>query len=126
MRGSDGPKPDGWEDVGFEATVGQICELFGVTPRAIRFYDEHGLVRARRDTLNRRRFGLGARRRLEIVILLRRAGVGINDIRSVLGCAEQRGSFGRIASLLRTRLEALDRERASVLLALAKLEQAAA
>ena len=38
--------------------------LFGLTARALRFYEEKGLVEARRDRLNARFYDPAARRRL--------------------------------------------------------------
>ncbi len=64
--------------------MNQLSELYGLTPRAIRFYEEAGLIETTRDRLNRRRFDARARERLHLIARLRRAGLGISAIREVL------------------------------------------
>jgi DNA-binding transcriptional MerR regulator len=54
--------------------------LFGLTARALRFYEEKGLVEARRDRLNARYYDPVARGRLEWIARLRKAGVSLPDI----------------------------------------------
>jgi DNA-binding transcriptional MerR regulator len=68
--------------------------LFGLTARALRFYEEKGLVEARRDRLNARFYDPAARRRLEWISRLRKAGVSLPDIEDVLH-AEDDGGTGR-------------------------------
>jgi len=62
--------------------------LFGLTARALRFYEEKGLVEARRDRLNARYYDPAARQRLEWIARLRKAGVSLPDIEEVLGADE--------------------------------------
>jgi DNA-binding transcriptional MerR regulator len=106
----------------FGATEGEICEVFSLTPRAVNFCEEGGLVRARRDALNRRRLDVGDQIRLEIVVPLRQAGVSIADIRVVL--AEDSGSraSARAARLLPDRATGQEAERHAVIQALPRLE----
>ncbi len=68
--------------------------LFGLTARALRFYEEKGLVEARRDRLNARYYDPVARGRLEWIARLRKAGVSLPDIEDVLN-AEDDGGQGR-------------------------------
>jgi len=68
--------------------------LFGLTARALRFYEEKGLVEARRDRLNARFYDPVARRRLEWISRLRKAGVSLPDIEDVLH-AEDDDARGR-------------------------------
>ena len=84
--------------------------LFGLTARALRFYEEKGLVEARRDRLNARYYDPVARGRLEWIARLRKAGVSLPDIEDVLG-AEEDGK-GRDCALrkLERRREALQAE----------------
>jgi DNA-binding transcriptional MerR regulator len=63
--------------------------LFGLTARALRFYEEKGLVEARRDRLNARYYDPVARGRLEWIARLRKAGVSLPDIEEVLGADEE-------------------------------------
>ena len=50
-------------------TIGQAARLFGLTPRALRLYDDIGLVEADRDDSNRRVYAPAAREELEIVAI---------------------------------------------------------
>lgn len=84
--------------------------LFGLTARALRFYEEKGLVEARRDRLNARYYDPVARGRLEWIARLRKAGVSLPDIEDVLG-AEENGRGHEIAmAKLERRREALKAE----------------
>lgn len=67
-----------------ETMISELSELYGLTPRAIRFYEERGLVESSRDWRNRRRFDMRARDRLKFIAELRRAGLGLTDIHDVL------------------------------------------
>ncbi len=58
--------------------------LYGVTARALRLYDDWGLVQASRGRQNQRFFDGEARRRLEWIVKLRAVGVSLADIRDVL------------------------------------------
>jgi DNA-binding transcriptional MerR regulator len=80
--------------------LGDACRLFGFTPRAIRFYEERGLIEARRDFQNRRVYDPPARRRLAWIAELRRARLSLPDIRAVLD-AEDASGCGREAALAR-------------------------
>ena len=84
--------------------------LFGLTARALRFYEEKGLVEARRDRLNARYYDPVARNRLEWIARLRKAGVSLPDIEDVLGADED--GKGRECAMrkLERRREALKAE----------------
>lgn len=85
--------------------------LFGLTARALRFYEEKGLVEARRDRLNARFYDPVARRRLEWISRLRKAGVSLPDIEDVLHAEDDEGR-GRECAVrkLEQRREALAAE----------------
>jgi DNA-binding transcriptional MerR regulator len=99
--------------------------LFGLTARALRFYEEKGLIEARRDRLNARFYDAAARRRLEWIARLRKAGVSLPDIEDVLE-AEDDGGRGRDCALakLTRRRETLTAELASLDAAMAELAEA--
>jgi DNA-binding transcriptional MerR regulator len=65
-------------------SLGDAVALFGLTPRALRFYEERGLVRAHRDQLNHRYYDAEARRQLAWIAVLRRAGVPLDAIARML------------------------------------------
>ena len=57
-------------------TITQLCREFGATPRALRFYEEQGLLSpARRDTA--RVYSYKDRARLQLILRGRRVGLSI-------------------------------------------------
>jgi len=70
----------------FDNTIGDVSELFGLTPRAIRFYEERGLIWTRRDARNRRLFDDDSRRRLQLIATLRRSHLALPEIADILDC----------------------------------------
>ena len=66
-------------------SLGQASQLYGLTPRALRFYDAKGLVPARRDNLARRYYDGPGRRKLQWIAVLRGAGLTLRIIETVLG-----------------------------------------
>lgn len=64
---------------------------FGLSARALRFYEEKGLIHAGRDRTNARYFGPEARARLQWIFRLRRAEIALKDIRDVLEVEEDAG-----------------------------------
>ena len=100
------------------ASISVIGAQLGLTGRAIRYYEEIGLVESQRDRENRRRFDPRARARLEAIARFRRAGLSLEDIRVILDRHDgETGSPGPVdyaIARLSARLEALDAERRSV------------
>jgi DNA-binding transcriptional MerR regulator len=91
------------------AGIGDIGRMFGLTARAIRFYEECGLVSPRRDRTNRRCFSREDRARLEIISILRQGDLRIPEIAQVLAAAP--GERRRLSvDLLTARLSCLSRE----------------
>jgi DNA-binding transcriptional MerR regulator len=66
------------------SSIGTLCRLLGTTHRAIRFYEEIGLIEAIRAPDNTRMFDETARQRLEWITKLRGAGVSLKDIQEIL------------------------------------------
>lgn len=91
------------------------CRLFGMTPRALRFYEEKGLIEARRDRLNHRFYDGATRQKLAWISRLRQVSLSLRDIRQVLD-ADQRTGTGQELALrkLLARREELARELAAV------------
>lgn len=91
--------------------VTDVTRRLGVSARALRLYDEQGLVRARRDDINHRWYDAQACAELEMVVVLRSADVPLIDIRKVLDALR---SHGRDAgadvalTLVRSRLAELN------------------
>jgi DNA-binding transcriptional MerR regulator len=80
--------------------VADAMRLFGVSARALRFYEEKGLLQPGRDRHNRRVYDAEARRRLAWITRLRAADLSIIDIHDVLR-AEDRDGSGEALALAR-------------------------
>jgi DNA-binding transcriptional MerR regulator len=99
-------------------SLGEAMQLFGLTARALRFYEEKGLIEARRDRLNYRYYDGSARKRLAWISPLRAAGVSLSDIEDVL-TAEEENSKGRDCAVAK-----LERRRNALRMELAKIDAA--
>ena len=97
--------------------MGDAMRLFGMTARALRFYEEKGLVEARRDRLNARYFDGPARQRLAWISRLRAAGVSLPEICEVLEAEEETGR-GRECALAK-----VERRRAQLVAELARVDE---
>lgn len=81
--------------------MGDMTELLGVSPRTLRFYEERGLVNVQRDRLGYRWYDARARRRLQWIVDLRRAGLGLGEIADMLDLDEDpQGVIGRARAAL--------------------------
>jgi DNA-binding transcriptional MerR regulator len=87
--------------------IGEAMRLYGMTARAIRFYEEKRLVEARRDRLNRRYYDHEARERLAWIGSLRQAGLSLPDIQHVLEARED-ARHGRARTVLEQRRWSLE------------------
>ncbi len=104
------------------ATVADLCRLHGVTPRALRYYESEGLIAPVRDRRNRRSYDARVRADLRIVIVLRRAGLALCDIRAFLEFDDGAGDEKDAQAFLRGKLA---HRQAELHDALAAVEQAA-
>ena len=105
-RGDDAAAT-GWEML---VTIGAASEQLGLTRRAIRHYEARGLVRPARGTANHRLYSLGDRSRLQLVALLRRAGLSIGEIGDLLTREGAEALQSRAMLLLQLRRDRLMRE----------------
>ena len=80
-----------------EFSITQLSRAYGVTPRAIRHYDEVGLIRPHRNRANRRRLDLAERDRLLFVLRLREAGLGLDQIRRIVAVGRRHGPSEQLA-----------------------------
>ena len=118
----------GFRLVGGYASISELTRRHGLTARAIRYYEERGLIEAARDRHNARRFDQRAQRRLAQITQLRRAGLPIPDIEDILNRAE--ADDGRDVTTLALqrlseRLEALEGERRAVQATIEAVKQGA-
>lgn len=83
--------------------------VFGLTARALRYYEAEGLITTVRDRQNGRQYDLTARRRLGWIAPLRRAGVSLAGIRRILDGPPERLRERAIAAV-EARLRAIEAE----------------
>lgn len=99
-------------------TITQLSELYGLTPRAIRFYEERGLVTSGRDMFNRRLYDMAARERLRSIAELRKAGLGLEEIEVILALDDPEARNTQILDALDRRRSQLEADLAGVRVAL--------
>ena len=94
--------------------IAELADMFGVTQRAIRFYEDQGLLAPRRVGKTRV-FGDRDRVRLDLILRGKRLGFSLADIREWLDLYEMEdGARRQYAALLegsRQRIAELERQR---------------
>ena len=108
-------------------SITQLCREFGATPRALRFYEEQGLLSpARRDLT--RIYSYKDRARLQMILNGRRVGLSIAEIRDILDLYDEEGEAAQSAEALRIfkhRIDQLEHQRQEVDDAISTLKAAA-
>ncbi len=95
-------------------TIGEVRRRTGMTIRAIRFYEEKGLIASGRDGRGQRRYDRLTVERLLYIAEARRAGLQITEIRKLLAIGDRDGEAQSAAwtqELYRQRLLALEAQR---------------
>ncbi|ADZ71662.1 MerR family transcriptional regulator [Polymorphum gilvum] len=64
-------------------TIGDLAKEFGVTLRTLRFYEDRGLLNPKRDGMNRV-YNRRDRARLKLVVMGKRVGFSLTEIRDML------------------------------------------
>jgi DNA-binding transcriptional MerR regulator len=108
-------------------TITQLCREFGATPRALRFYEEQGLLSPARRQMQRI-YSYKDRARLQLIIRGRRVGLSLADIRGILDAYEREGEAAqnaRALDIFRQRIEALEAQRRETDAAIETLQAAA-
>ena len=107
-------------------SITQLCREFGATPRALRFYEEQGLLApAHRDTS--RVYSYKDRARLKMILNGRRVGLSIAEIRDILDLYDEEGEAAQSAEALRVfrhRIAQLESQRVEVEQAISILREA--
>jgi len=70
-----------------EFSIGELATEFDVTPRAIRFYEDHGLLSPRRAG-QRRIYSPRDRTRLKLTLRGKRLGLSLSEIRTLIDMYE--------------------------------------
>ncbi len=112
---TDGPMING--DTPFEEraySIGELAKMFDITPRAIRFYEDQGLLTPRRAGKNRI-FSDRERVRLDFILRGKRLGISLAEIREWLELYNMEDGQNRQYQALldgsRKRITELERQR---------------
>lgn len=109
-------------------SIGQLCREFGCTTRALRFYEEQGLLYpARRD--GQRIYSYKDRTRLGLIKRGRDVGLSVAEIRDLFETYEDAGEAAQnelALKLFQKRIAALETQRVEIDEAVEKLRRAAA
>ncbi|HEV2365252.1 MAG TPA: MerR family DNA-binding transcriptional regulator [Caulobacteraceae bacterium] len=108
-------------------TIRQLTREFGCTPRALRFYEDKGLLAPARQGLNRV-YSYRDRARLQLILRGKRVGLSLADIRDILDLYDKDdGGAAQSAKALRKfreRIAAFERQREDIDSAIAELRTA--
>jgi DNA-binding transcriptional MerR regulator len=108
-----------------EFSIGELATEFDVTPRAIRFYEDHGLLAPRRAG-QRRIYSPRDRTRLKLTLRGKRLGLSLSEIRELIDMYEpgsdQRPQLKKFLSVLETHRTSLEQQRADIQAQLTELE----
>lgn len=95
-------------------SIGELAEIFGITPRAIRFYEDRGLLTPRRVGKTRI-FGRRERVRLDFILRGKRLGISLAEIREWLDLYDmddgERRQFEALLEGSQKRIADLERQR---------------
>ncbi len=95
-------------------TIRNLCVEFRVTPRALRFYEDKGLLYPAREGLNRV-YNHRDRARLQLILRGKRVGLSLAEIREILDLYDENdGGAAQMAKSLkkfRERILALEAQR---------------
>ena len=76
--------------------IGELAERAGTSTRTLRYYEEHGLVRADRTANGYRRYDESELRVVEEIRALLGVGFGLDDIRPFVACLRAGNSAGHV------------------------------
>src|SRR5580765_8093789 len=108
-----------------EFSISDLAREFDVTPRAIRFYEDHGLLAPRRDG-QRRIYTPRDRIRLKLTLRGKRLGLSLSEIRELIDMYEpgrdERPQLQRFLAVLETHKAGLLRQRGDIEAQLSELQ----
>ena len=108
-----------------EFSISDLAREFDVTPRAIRFYEDQGLLAPRRDG-QRRIYTPRDRTRLKLTLRGKRLGLTLSEIRELIDMYEpgrdERPQLERFLSVLESHKASLLQQRADIEAQLSELQ----
>jgi len=108
-----------------EFSIGELATEFDVTPRAIRFYEDHGLLAPRRAG-QRRIYSPRDRTRLKLTLRGKRLGLTLSEIRELIDMYEpgrdERPQLKRFLAVLESHKASLLQQRTDIEAQLTELE----
>jgi DNA-binding transcriptional MerR regulator len=108
-----------------EYSIGDLAREFDVTPRAIRFYEDHGLLAPRRDG-QRRIYSGRDRTRLKLTLRGKRLGLTLSEIRELIDMYEpgrdERPQLERFLAVLEAHKASLVQQRQDIEAQLSELQ----
>lgn len=106
-------------------TIRQLCLEFKCTPRALRFYEDKGLLNPARDGMNRV-YSYRDRARLQLILRGKRVGLSLSEIGEILDLyeADETGAQQAATSLrkFQERIVALEQQKTNIDEAIAQLQ----
>jgi len=107
-----------------EFSISELAREFDITPRAIRFYEDQGLLAPRRDG-QRRIYSPRDRTRLKLTLRGKRLGLTLSEIRDLIDMYEpgrdERPQLQRFLAVLETHKAALERQSEDIAAQLAEI-----
>src|SRR5262252_10310851 len=107
-----------------EYSISELAREFDVTPRAIRFYEDQGLISPRRDG-QRRIYTPRDRTRLKLTLRGKRLGLTLSEIRELIDMYEpgrdERPQLERFLAVLESHRASLLQQRADIEAQLAEI-----
>ncbi|MGE0740621.1 MAG: MerR family DNA-binding transcriptional regulator [Hyphomonadaceae bacterium] len=96
-------------------TISQLAREFEVTPRALRFYEDKGLLTPRRDGMNRV-YSYSDRGRLQLILRGKRVGLSLIEIKEILDLykVDQRAQAQTALKKYKARIVALEAQREDI------------
>jgi DNA-binding transcriptional MerR regulator len=100
-----------------EFSISELAREFDITPRAIRFYEDQGLIAPRREG-QRRIYTARDRTRLKLTLRGKRLGLSLSEIRELIDMYEpgrdERPQLERFLSVLESHKTSLLQQRADI------------
>ena len=107
-------------------TIREMCDLYDVTPRTLRFYESKELLFPERDG-QKRLFGKRDRARLKLILRGKRFGFSLEEIRQLLDLYnvgdQQQSQYAQTFIIAQARLADMERQRADLTEAIEELTE---